>query len=264
MRGRVIRWILLALVTFSLRVPAAAPDTGEDHFARAGKLVQNGSLEQAVAEYQAGLKLHPADAQAWKNLGALYFQPHNSEINFNLGLALYQAGRAQRAIGYLEVASRAAAHAAEAHFLLGVARFELKQWRLSVDELELARGNQPGTAELLFVLVKAYRNAGEPKKSLDAVAQFLKLYPDSPLLHEMLGEAHDEVSEPEGAEAELKAAIAGAPQAPQLHFLLGYFYWRWTRFEEAIAPLEQETRLNPGFAPAYFSSTPRTAKQNWA
>ena len=71
-------------------------------------------------------------------------------------------------------------------------------------------------------------------------AEFLKHYPDSPLIHEMLAEAHDEVNEPEGAEAELNAAIAGSPHAQQLHFLLGYFYWRWTRFEEAVAPLEEE------------------------
>ena len=52
--------------------------------------------------------------------------------------------------------------------------------------------------------------------------------------------------------SDLKAAVAGSPNAPQLHFLLGYFYWRWTRFEEAIAPLQEEIRINPGFAPAYF------------
>ena len=147
----------------------------------------------------------------------------NSEIDFNLALALYQHGDARQAVPYLEQALENGAGTAETYYLLGIARFELKEWKKSAVALELARGSDVGTPEILFLLERAYRNLGEPAKSLAAAVQFLKAYPDSPLLHEMLGEAHDQVNEPSGAEEEFKAAIAGSPQAPQIAFPAGIF-----------------------------------------
>src|SRR6185503_21294023 len=129
MRWRFRGGVFLAVACLFTSVLAASPITADEHFARAAQLAGNGKVEQAEQEYQAGLKLRPGDSQAWNNLGALYFgrraltpaigafehahslQPGNSEINFNLGLALYQAGQTERAVQYLQVASRAAAYA---------------------------------------------------------------------------------------------------------------------------------------------------------
>ena len=104
---------------------AAGADTADVHFTRAAQLAQQGKLESAEAEYQAGLKLRPGDPQAFNNLGVVYFQQRklqlaigafehahrldarNSEIDFNLGLALFQTSAARRAISYLTEASRA-------------------------------------------------------------------------------------------------------------------------------------------------------------
>ena len=87
---------------------AAGADRADVHFTHAAQLAQQGKLESAEAEYQAGLKLRPGDPQAFNNLGVLYFQQRklqpaidafdrahrldvrNSEIDFNLGLALSQ------------------------------------------------------------------------------------------------------------------------------------------------------------------------------
>src|SRR5438309_11685778 len=102
--------VFFFVATLSVAVLAASPDTADEHFARAGKLGQEGKLAQAEAEYQTGLKLRPDDTQACNNLGVLYFQQrklpqaiaaferarqldiHNAEVAFNLGLALYQSG----------------------------------------------------------------------------------------------------------------------------------------------------------------------------
>ena len=53
---------------------AASADVADVHFTRAAQLAQQGKLESAEVEYQAGLKLRPADPQALNNLGVLYFQ----------------------------------------------------------------------------------------------------------------------------------------------------------------------------------------------
>ena len=157
MRGCLVAAVFCFVAPLFAGMPAATPDTADEHFARAGKLGQEGKLAQAEAEYQAGLKLRPNDTQACNNLGVLYFQQrklpqaiaaferarqldvHNAEVAFNLGLALYQSGKARRAIGYLEDALRGGAHADETHYLLGVCWFELKHWRRSATELELDR-----------------------------------------------------------------------------------------------------------------------------
>ena len=144
-------WGRSVAILASVSLIAAAPDTADEHFARAAQLVQ------------AGLKLRPTDLQAWNNLGVLYFQQQdlqraisafeqahrldarNSEVNFNLGLALSNAGQAQRAIAYLADAAQDGARASEARFLIGTCWFDLGEWRRAITELELARNNQTAT-----------------------------------------------------------------------------------------------------------------------
>jgi len=74
MWGRFRAAVFLFVAALIVGALAATPDSADEHFARAGKLGQEGKLAEAEAEYQAGLKLRPADTQACNNLGVLYFQ----------------------------------------------------------------------------------------------------------------------------------------------------------------------------------------------
>src|SRR5260221_12628916 len=109
MRRRFRAAVFFLVAALSATALAASPDTADEHFARAGKLGQEGKLAQAEAEYQAGLKLRPNDTQACNNLGVLHFQQrklpqaiaafersrpsafHTTAVAFNSGPALYQS-----------------------------------------------------------------------------------------------------------------------------------------------------------------------------
>lgn len=238
--------------------------TADAHFRRGAELAARGELPAAEREYLEGLRISPHPA-AYNNLGTLYFQeqdfaraaaafgsarklqPADSEIAFNLGLALYKTGKTGDAIPHL-VAGEASSHAQEARYLLGACYFAQKQWEKSIAEIEPV-ANSP---EALFILVRAYRYSGKPAQSLDAAARLLKSWPDSAFTHEILGEAYDKDGQPDNAIDEFQKAIAASPKSPELHFMLGYVCWRWKRYDQAIAPLEEETRIHPGYAAAYY------------
>jgi protein O-mannosyl-transferase len=117
------------------------------HFNLAGAYAQLGTPEdisQAIAEYQAGLRMEPENAGAHLNLGTLLagipgrtgdakseFQkaaeldPNSAHAHANLGSLLAQAGQLPEAIGEFETAVRLDPNLAEAHFLLGAALEEM-------------------------------------------------------------------------------------------------------------------------------------------
>jgi tetratricopeptide (TPR) repeat protein len=216
-----------------------------------------------------GLGASPKSAAAYNNLGTSYFQqrqfaraadaflhakrlrPGDSEIAFNLALALYKLGDAERAIPYFEE-GRQSSHAPDASLLLGICEFETRQWQRSIDVLEEYRKHAPANPQVLFILQQAYVRSGDAKSSLAAAAELLQAYPDSTYTHQMLGEAYDRDGDVDHAAEEFRLAIAGDPTAPQLNFMLGYVCWRWKRYTDAIAPLQAEVKINPEFARPYY------------
>lgn len=257
----------LALLFFAA---VGRAETAAQHFQVATRMARQGRLKEAEQEYRRGLALDPNSADAYNNLGVLYFEqqlfgraaetfskayklrPGDPEFGFNLGLALFKVGNPQQAIKPLQAALHSPKHFTNAEFLLGTCYFELNQWAESIPHLEAAGKKRPDDEKILFLLYNDYRNLGEKVKTLQAATQLLETHPNSSLVYEMLGEAQDASNRPEKAEHDFKKAIAAAPQAPELHFLLGYLYWRWKRYKEAIAPLREETRISPNFAPPYY------------
>src|SRR5437660_805664 len=105
----------LYLLVFLPLTSAQDTENADAHFRRAKKRFEEGSLEAAEREYRLALKLAPGAAQGYNNLGVLYFskkdfkqavtafkwaqslRPKDPEINFNLGLALFQTGNCNEA-----------------------------------------------------------------------------------------------------------------------------------------------------------------------
>ena len=140
------RWLLTSVMLSSVLVstPAIATDesAAELHFQRASKLAEQGNANEAEHEYLLGLNL-AASPEAYNNLGVIYFKrqnfpraafafkqahslrPEDSEISFNLGLALYKTGNSAAAIPHLSAGTASKNHAADAHYLLGACYYEL-------------------------------------------------------------------------------------------------------------------------------------------
>jgi tetratricopeptide (TPR) repeat protein len=265
----VVMGSLLAVLLACRSGPAAHLDAATAHFQRAERLTAEGKLAEATREYRIGLAIEPS-ARAYNNLGVIFFKkgrpsqaaaafthahqllPSDLQIEFNLGLALYESSDFVRAIPHLEAASRVPLRAGAAHYLLGSCYFDLKQWPSAIGELQKAQSTGDERPEVLFLLAKTYAGADDPQKSVATAIELLKRYPGSPLADDMLGETYDAAGQPREAVRQFTSAIAASPQAPVLHFALGYVYWRWKHYGEAISPLKDEIRINPKCAECYF------------
>jgi protein O-mannosyl-transferase len=102
-------------------------------------LYRNGQIDEAIRQFQEGVRLKPDDAEAHYNLGvaldkkgqvdeairqfqeALRLEPDYADAYYNLGVAFYQQGRAAEAIRQFEEAIRLKPDHAEAHNNLGTA-----------------------------------------------------------------------------------------------------------------------------------------------
>jgi Flp pilus assembly protein TadD len=102
-------------------------------------LYQKGQIEEAIHQFQEGVRLKPDDAEAHYNLGvavdkkdqmdeairqfqeALRLEPDYADARYNLGVAFYQQGRTGEAIRQFQEAIRLKPDHAEAHNNLGTA-----------------------------------------------------------------------------------------------------------------------------------------------
>ena len=116
-------------------------------------LADAGRTSEAIAQYEAALRLKPDYAQA-----------HN-----NLGIALASTGRGPEAIAQYEAALRLKPDYADAHSNLGVALARLGHTPEAIAQFEEALRLKPDSAEVHNNLGSALANMG---RTSEAIAQF--------------------------------------------------------------------------------------------
>jgi Flp pilus assembly protein TadD len=102
-------------------------------------LYQKGQIDEAIHQFQEGVRLKPHDADTHYNLGvaldktgqideatrqlqeAIRLDPAHADAHYNLGVAFYQQGRTAEAIGQFQEAIRLKPDLAPAHNNLGTA-----------------------------------------------------------------------------------------------------------------------------------------------
>ncbi len=236
-----------------------------------------GRTSEAIAEYEAALRIKPDHARAHNNLGftlagipgrlpeaiahlqtALQITPDYPEAHFNLGLALARTpGRLPEAVAEYEAALRTRPDYAEAHFNLGLA-LARTPGRLpeAIAEYEAALRIRPDYLEahnnLGIVLAKS------PERSPEAIAQFeaaLRINPEYPEAHNNLGMIfmRSPGRLPEGI-AQFEAALRIKPDFAEAHNSLGNALANSPgHLPEAIAQYEAALRIRPGYPEAHFN-----------
>ena len=235
-----------------------------------------GRLPEAMAEYQAALRLKPDSAEAHNNLGsafsqtgrsadavsefqaALRIQPDYSEARNNLGLVLAQMpGHAADAIAEQQAAVRLKpneprVHIALAHTLL------LFPGRTAeaIAELQAALRLDPANAETHNDLGRAF--AQLPGKLPDALAEFetaVRLKPDFAEAHNNLGTALAQTpGRAADGMAEFQAALRIRPDFADAHNNLGLALMQMPgRAADALAEFQAALRAQPDYAPAHRS-----------
>ncbi len=231
-------------------------------------LVTDGRTQEAIAGFEAALRLRPDFTEAHNNLAraltnvpgrlneaiaqceeALRQYPDYAEAHCTLGYALAKLpGRLNDAITQYREAIRLKPNLAEAHSNLGNAWYVLPgHLDEAIAEYRTALRLKPDSAEAHFALGSALSN--QPGRLNDVIAEFesaLKLRPDYAEAHVNLGNAWMQVPDRlNDAIAQFEAAVRLAPDVAELHGNLGYALYAAGRAPEAAAQYEMALRLKP-------------------
>jgi tetratricopeptide (TPR) repeat protein len=198
-----------------------------------------GRLPQAMAHYEAALRLNPEIPQTYNNLGnawtlqrrwpeafaayarALELWPEFVEARFDWATALSQAGRLDEAAAAFAQALRQRPDYPEAEF--GLANAEANRGRLAaaLPHYQAAIRQRPGYAEAHANLGLALLTLGRPGPALAELAEALRLRPDYAEAHAYLGLALAQGGRLADAAAQFREALRLDPANAEVHYQLG-------------------------------------------
>ncbi len=213
------------------------PENARAHNNFGMALAKEGRVPEAIAQYEAALKIEPGD----------------QATHSNLGNALARAGRAREAIEQYRAALRIQPDFAPALYNLAKALFETGQYPQAVSEYEAVIRVQPDYAD-------AYNGLGEalestPGRSAEAIPRYeqaLRLNPSLAQAHFNLGAAFFRERRGAEAAAEYEAALRLQPGFAEASDNLGVILCASGRVPEGIQRIEAALSLKPDDAKAHF------------
>jgi tetratricopeptide (TPR) repeat protein len=234
-------------------------------------LSQAGRPEEALAQYEAAIRLDPGYAEAYydagnalKRLGrfpeaiaqyerALRANPNMPDAQTALGTALEDAGRSDEAIAHYEQALCLDPNFTDAHNSLGLALAWAGRLAEAIAHYEQALRINPALPDVHNNLGNALRAAGRTQEALAHYEQALRLKPDYAAAHNNLGNAFREADRVPEAIAQYEQALQIDPAVPEVRNNLGISLLMVGRTQEAIAQFEWALRLNPNLAQVHLN-----------
>lgn len=217
--------------------PAAPKPAATADFTEARKLMQEGKLDDAIAQ------LHAVEAH----------DPAAQGLALELGTAYYRKNDFPQAIEYLRKANAADPANDEAVQMLGLAYFRGGHPADAIPLLEKVQGWYPrANVDAAYVLGIAYIQTKNYDQARKSFATMFAVPADSAAAYlftarMLLRQEYDPVAE----EYAQKAATVD-PKLPLVHFLLGELYLYKSRVPDAIAEFEKEIAVNPAHAATYY------------
>lgn len=187
-----MRFGVLALAA-ALSLTAWSQDDVAQLYAEARQAQAAGDLPAAVQKYEAIVKLRPQMAEAYANLGNLYYQqgqtdrarnayqkaielkPGLAGPHFFLGVIAFGAHDYRSAVDHLRRADALQPSNPQIHAHLGYAEYGQSNYRSAAAEFEKAAILDPASVDVFYHLSKSY---GQLAK--ESFVQLKKRFPDSP------------------------------------------------------------------------------------
>src|SRR6266566_4692016 len=185
----------------------------EAHYYLGYALLEQGNVDEAIAEHRAALRINPQYAEAHNYLGnaledqgkldeavneyreALRINPGLAAAHNNLGVALLRRGELDEAIAEYREALRINANYDEAHYNLGVALSDQGKLDEAVAEYREALRIDPSFALARYNLGEALRQQGDRAGAAREFRAFLRLAPTSPDSNEKIERARSILAE---------------------------------------------------------------------
>jgi tetratricopeptide (TPR) repeat protein len=249
--------LLIMLLTLPTLVQAQSPQVTAE-FTRATQAMRAGNLEEAGSGFAAVIKLAPAFAEAYFNLGlvrqeqgryeeaipsfqkALTLQPRLHGANLFLGTTEFRLNHLEKAASAIQKETAAYPKDANAWMWLGVVCLAQDRAEEAAEALDRADQLKPNDQDILY-----HRGRAHLLVSKNSYAEMFKIDPHSWRVHRVLAQANAEAERHVDAIAEYEAAIKLAPTQPGLHEELGSEYRNANKIPEAEAAFKRELEIDP-------------------
>lgn len=253
-----------------VRPLAQTPGSADDQRQAAIQLEQQGDVVKAQDAWQAVIKLHPRDAEAFAHLGlleahleqydqaighyekAISLSPEMPGLRLNLGLALFKAGKMkQAATTFLQLLKELPADSQETtrvDTLIGLARYGAGDYAGAVPFLKKAVAADSQNLPFRMTLAQSCLWSKQYQCVLDVYHEIVSLDENSAEADMLAGQALDEMKDRPAAIEQFRAAVLADPKMPDVHFGLGYLLWAQLKFDEAAKELQAELSNSPDHA----------------
>ena len=225
----------------------------------------------AAFHFQEAIRIHPAYAEAYNDLGGVQFQmgqvdkaiasyqaalkinPHYADAYYNLGRVMLRKGRLDEAIADYQQALKINPDNADACYNLGVVLMQKGQLDAAIDQYQKALAIQPDYARARNNLGNALAQKGQLDAAIDEYQKALETDPDFADAHNNLGSALLQKGRTDEAILQFQTATALAPDSAQPFNNLGLALFRLGRYQEAIVACQKALALNPNYADTYYN-----------
>lgn len=217
--------------------PSTAASRTAPDFVSSRKLMQQGKIDDAIAELQA--------IQAGS--------PGARGVDLELGTAYYKKSDYPEAIAHLKSAVRDDPNNGEAVQLLGLSYYLGGNPADAIPLLEKVQGWYPrANVDAAYILGVCYIQTKDYPHARAAFARMFDVPAESAAAYlftsrMLLRQEFDPIAE----EYAQKAATID-PKLPLVHFLLGELYLYKSRIPEAVAEFQKELAIDPGHAATYY------------
>jgi tetratricopeptide (TPR) repeat protein len=240
------------------------PNNYRAHCLLGGSYFLCGRTAEAIAHYQAALRLCPEYTLAYCRLGeallysgrtaeavdlfrqALRIDPDRFEAHYRLGAVAARAGHMAEAAEHLQKALRVAPpslEAAEAHVAFGDVLTNLGRFAEAIEHCRDALQMKPNDPEACFHLARALFNSGQTGEAIEQYRQAVRLKPDYSSAYNNLGNALLKLGRIEEAAQQYEQAVRVQPDYTTAHYNLGLCLVKTGRRIEALGHLEESLRL---------------------
>ncbi len=230
-----------------------------------------GRPEEALAHYEAAIRLDPGYADAYYNAGnaltrlgrrpeaitryeqALRAKPNMPDAQTAFGIALEDAGRGDEAVAHYEQALRLNPKYTDAHDHLGVALLKAGRVPDAIAHFEQALRINPALSEVHNNLGNALRAAGRLPEALAHYEEALRLKPEFAAAHHNLANALRDADRLAEALRHYEQAVRLNPTSPEIHNNFGIALLMSERTPDAITHFERALQLNPNLAQVHLN-----------
>jgi FkbM family methyltransferase len=177
--------------------------------------------------------------------------PAPAQEALNMGLALYEQGRLDEAMGAFQRAADIKPDLAEAYNNIGLVDAAQGRYQEAIAAYRRAIALKPTFAEAHNNLALPLRQTGQLDAAIASCREATRVAPESPQAHSNLGCFLQEAERFDEAIEALSAALRVDPRFPQALNNLGICQWRLGRYEEASASYRRAIELAPDGHEAY-------------